>query len=75
MQKAPSETRRWLDDMAVTLKRTPSAALVVMKVLGHFPMSEKTTAFRPYFQDALELMRISQTELMYADGLRWISNG
>lgn len=58
MTCTPEDARRTADAIA-------GATLVVMKELGHFPMSENPVAFRPYFQEALELMDLSQARLVH----------
>lgn len=58
MTCTPEDARRTADAIA-------GATLVVMKELGHFPMSENPAAFRPYFQEALELMDLSQARLVH----------
>lgn len=53
------------EDARRTANAIAGATLVVMKELGHFPMSENPAAFRPYFQEALELMDLSQARLVH----------
>ena len=44
-------------DAKRTAEAIPGASLAVMAELGHFPMSEHPTAFRPHFADALARMQ------------------
>jgi pimeloyl-ACP methyl ester carboxylesterase len=44
------------DDARRTAEAIRGATLTIMKELGHFPMSENPRAFRPYFEQALNLM-------------------
>ncbi len=44
------------EDAKRTAAAIPGASLAVMDTLGHFPMSEHPTGFRPFFVDALARM-------------------
>jgi pimeloyl-ACP methyl ester carboxylesterase len=44
------------DDARRTAEAIRGAKLTIMKELGHFPMSENPSAFRPYFEQTLALM-------------------
>ena len=44
------------EDARRTAEAIPGATLTVMPEIGHFPMSEHPTAFRPHFLDALARM-------------------
>lgn len=46
------------EDAKRTADAIDGATLVIMKELGHFPMSENPAAFRPYFEKALERMAL-----------------
>ena len=54
------------EDARRTAEAINGATLAIMKDLGHFPMSENPKAFKPYFQDALELVEISRIEIVEA---------
>ena len=45
------------EDARRTAEAIPGATLRVMPGIGHFPMSEHPTAFRPHFAEALALMK------------------
>lgn len=47
------------EDAAPTAKAVPGATLAVMDKLGHFPMSEHPTGFRPFFLQGLAKMPIA----------------
>lgn len=44
------------EDARRTADAIPGATLVIMKDLGHFPMSEHPLAFKPYFMEALDMV-------------------
>ena len=46
------------EDARCTAAAIPGATRTVMKELGHFPMSEHPTGFRPFFADALARMKV-----------------
>lgn len=59
MTCTPEDARRTADAI-------DGASLVIMKDLGHFPMSENPAAFRPYFATALQRMALPREASAHA---------